>query len=508
MLNLQSLRSANRPNFNKALCTCFVAIFVSFLALFALSAAYYEHAYADNSASSSTAKWKTKNSNVYCKVNGKTQKGGIKTIDGKKYLFSKSGKQLTSWHKIGKNYYYFKPKTKADGYMVTAKVINGIKLDKDGRAVLNSEARKELNILTRATKLVEKQTRATWSEKKKLRKIFNLLRDTYNECAIRPFSSKYGWYRRFALDILVNKTGSCHSYASAYAYIANAIGVKSCKIVSSGGHSWTELNGHVYDAEWARHSKIDLFDIPYSRSGKGGVQGYGAARFYIVTVAPNSKQFKSNTRRSYFNNPAKKSSGLVRKNGKLYFAQNGKTVKSQWMTLNGSKYYFKSNGVAATGPSKIKGKYYVFSSTGKLFDGSKARTVSYKGDKYQVTKTGAAKSGWDKRNKHRFAKNGKMFKGDSIVGEKFYAFSSKGIYNKSRTKQLRNLARIDTDAAPLLAKLGNPKKRTYMNSCYVMNDANGNPMNGKDGIIKYKNFTIYTFKADNGVEYYRGAESK
>lgn len=507
MANGEFLSLNHLTKINRAIGVCMAAILIAFACAVTASTVISESAYAETATNNQTVKWVTKNSNIYCKVNGKTQKGGIKTIDGKKYLFSKNGKQLTSWHKIGKSYFYFKPKTKADGFMVTSKVINGIKLDKNGRAVLNSEARKELNILTRATKLVEKHTRAAWSEKKKLRKIFNLLRDTYNECAIRPFSSKYGWYRRFALDILVNKTGSCHSYASAYAYIANAIGVKNCKIVSSGGHSWTELNGNVYDAEWSRHQRINLFDIPYSRSGKGGVQAYGACRYYIVTVAPNARQFKTNTRRSYFNNPARTTSGLVKKKGKRYFVQNGKTLKSQWMTWKGATYYFKGNGVAATGPAKVKGKRYMFSAIGKLFKGSKTRIVSYKGSKYQVSKDGRAKSGWDKAKKHRFAKDGKMYTGDCIIGGKFYAFSAKGLYNKERTSQLQGLARLDSDAAPLLAMLGKPKKSFYEISCNVLYDANGKPLNGLDGILKYANFTVYTFKGDNGIEYFRGADA-
>lgn len=487
--------------------TLFVALVLAFVAASALNIYISDDAYSDTPSKPQTVKWVTKNSNIYCKVDGKTQKGGIKTIDGKKYLFGKSGKQLTSWHKIGRNYYYFVPKTKDAGFMVTSKVVNGIKLGKDGRAKLNSEARKELNILTRATKLVEKRTRAAWSEKKKLRKLFNLLRDTYNEIATRPFSSRYGWYRPFALDILVKKTGSCDSYACAYAYIANAIGVKRCKIVSSGGHSWTELNGRVYDVEWSKHSKIDLFDIPYSRSGKGGIQAYGACRFYIVTVAPNVKQFKTGTKRSYRNVSSSTSTGLIKKSGKLYYIQNGKKVRNKWVTVKGSTYYFKGNGVAVTGPAKIKSKRYVFNASGKLFKGSKTRIVIYKGDKYQVTKAGLAKSGWDKGKKHRFATNGKMYTGDCVISDKFYAFSSKGVFNKARTSQLQAAAKIDTDATSLLALLGKPKKSYYATSCYVMNDESGKPMNGLDGILKYANLTVYTFKADNGIEYFRGVDA-
>lgn len=471
------------------------------------SSAIAERAYAATDDQAPTIKWVVKSSNVYCKVNGATQKGGIKTINGKKYLFDKKGKQQTGWHKIGKYYYYFTPKTKAKGAMVTKKVVNGIRLDAKGRAQLNDTARAELNVLVRATAFVEKYTKATWTEKKKLRVCYNVLRDRYPERSLRGFSARAGWHRTFALDILQKGAGDCNSYGAAFAYIANAIGCKNCKVIASGGHGWAEVNGKVYDPEWAKHCKVDLFAFSYSNSGRWGTPGYSRARKYVVTIAPRTKAFGGKSSPSAGKSFGGKV-GLVTNKGKRYFIMAGKAVTNSWETWNGSQYYFKKDGVAATGPTKIKGTWYVFDAKGRLLTGKKTCVVTVAGLKYRVTKDGKAKSGWDANKTHRYAENGKMYTGIVVIGEKFFAFGANGTYNSRKTQQLQSCAVMDADAAPLLALLGTPLKTSYEASCRVMTDNQGNQMSGLDGRLVYDGFTVYTFKASNGIEYYSGALSR
>ncbi|MEY8460161.1 hypothetical protein AALA69_03415 [Eggerthellaceae bacterium 24-137] len=453
-----------------------------------------------------TIQWIQKSSHFYCKVDGVKQKDGLKKIGNESYLFDKKGRQLTGWHKVGKSYRYFTAANKAKGSMVAGKVVNGVKLDKQGRAVLNSQSRAELKVLVKATEFVKSHTRPAWSQKKKLRTCYNLLKNKYSERAYRGFSSKTGWQRAFALDIFDRKSGSCHSYAAAFAYIASAIGCKSCKVVSSGGHSWAEVNGKVYDPEWAKHCRTDLFAYPYSKSGRGGTPRYQSARKYVVTIAPRTTAFggKSSSTRSATTGAQR----IMKVDGKLHCFRDGKTVTKQWVTSGGATYYFQKDGTAATGPVKIGGTRYVFSAKGKLLVGTKTRVVSVSGVKYRVTKAGKAKSGWDSGKQHYYAANGRMATGTTVINEKLTAFTAKGRYNAEKTKQLRAVARIDADAAPLLKLLGTPQKRTYSASCYQMTDADGNALLGDDGRLVYPTFTVFTFKAENGIEYYRGAEAR
>ena len=41
--------------------------------------------------------------------------------------------------------------------------------------------------------------------------------------------------------------GDCVSYAAAFAYLANAVGMKKVYVICSGGHGWAEIGGKVYD---------------------------------------------------------------------------------------------------------------------------------------------------------------------------------------------------------------------------------------------------------------------
>ncbi len=477
----------------------------SLLALTLLLLADPLPAYAD-ATDKPTVRWTQKSSHFYCKVDGVKQKGGLKVIGNKSYLFDKKGRQLTGWHKVGKSYRYFTVANKAKGSMVTGKVVNGVKLDRQGRAVLNSQSKAELKVLVKATQFVESHTRPAWSQKKKLRTCYNLLKNKYSERSYRRFSPKSGWQRAYALDIFTKKSGDCDSYGSAFAYIANAIGCKNCKVVSSGGHTWAEVNGKVYDPEWAKHCRTNLFAYPYSKSGRGGTPNYRNARKYIVTIAPRTKAFGGKS-----SGTASAAAGVprvVKVDGKLYCVQGGKTLAKRWVTVNGGTYYFQKDGTAATGPAKIGGTWYVFGAKGKLLVSTKTRVVSVNGEKYRVTKSGKAKSGWDSSKAHHFAKNGRMETDVTVINEKLYAFTAKGRYDTAKTKRLRAAARIDADAAPLLKLLGSPQKRTYSASCYQMTDSNGHSLLGDDGRLTYPHFTVFTFKAENGVEYYRGVEER
>ena len=75
------------------------------------------------------------------------------------------------------------------------------------------------------------------------------------------------WPELYANDMFVDGAGNCFSYASAFAYMAKAIGYENVYCCSSGGHGWAEINGLVYDPEWSRHSnKSTYFGISYNAS--------------------------------------------------------------------------------------------------------------------------------------------------------------------------------------------------------------------------------------------------
>ena len=166
--------------------------------------------------------------------------------------------------------------------------------------------------------------------------------------------------------------------------------------------------------------------------------------------------------------------GLVEKNGKYYFYYKGKKIKNKWKTIRidgkAYKYYFGKNGAAYAGKvitsygyklgetlavKKISGKSYGFNAAGQRVKGIQ---VSY----------------------------------DTSSGNlKFYAFSSKGVLNKTKTAKLRKAAKRGADWAALKKLLGKPAASEYAEGCNE---------EGLDGIQTYKNFTVTTHKYPDGRE--------
>ncbi len=453
-------------------------ILMAALASLTLLLAAPDHAFAA-SGSGDKVVWTQKGGKFYCKIDGKRQVGKIVTINKKKYLFDKNGAQQTGWRKVGKSYYYFKPGKKSAGYMVENKVVNGVRLLPTGKALLNSETRKEMVALREAQDFLDKYTKPAWSKSKKLSKSFRVLVKNYSERLWHQYSHSKGWARREALDLFQKKSGPCYAYGAAFAYIASAIGYKKCVAVSSGAHGWAEINGKVYDPEWTKHQSRWLYGISESQRGEPGILGYFSNGFYKVTINPQSKEIGGT-----------------------------KSAKSKWVTINGNKYYFKSNGKMATGSTKIKGKWYVFKSNGKLALGKTTHIVTVNGSKYQVSKSGRAKAGWNSKKTRYYNKKGQMLTGDSVVGEKFLAFSSSGVYNSARTAKLRSASVLEKDASKLIALLGTPKKTSYSKSCNQVKDEAGNWMEGDDGILEYANFCVYTFRGTDGIVRFMGVSSK
>ena len=188
---------------------------------------------------------------------------------------------------------------------------------------------------------------------------------------------------------------------------------------------------------------------------------------------------------------------LKKENGVYHCYENGTLVKKAWRTIEQKKYYFKADGAAATLSYKIGSKYYVFDKNGQLFQPAKKKVVTIGKVKYQVNPQGTAAKGWAKDKKYYFDKTGKRLAGTQVISGKFYAFSSTGVYSKSKTKKLQKAAKYEKDISALKKLIGNPQKKKYYSSCYG---------DGKDGVWTYKNFKVYTFKPKRGKEIYMGVE--
>ncbi len=107
------------------------------------------------------------------------------------------------------------------------------------------------------------------------------------------------------------------------------------------------------------------------------------------------------------------------------------------------------------------------------------------------------RSGWTENNKYYFYENGEPASGIVVIGKKFYCFNQDGKYLVKKTDKIRKAAKYKKPFANLKKIIGQPDKSKYYASCYG---------NGKDGVLSYDNFTVYTFKPKKGKEIFMGAE--
>lgn len=157
-------------------------------------------------------------------------------------------------------------------------------------------------------------------------------------------------------------------------------------------------------------------------------------------------------------------SGLKKENGKYYYYYKGKKLKNRWKSTKSGKYYFSKTGAAYAGKD-------------------------YYGEEKFAIKTIDGKQ-------YGFGKDAKMLKGTQVgyssSGYKFYVFSSKGVYNKTKSAKLNKAAKYGKSWSTLRKLLGKPSKSKTVDGCY----GDG----GQDYIYYYKNFTVSTHKAPGASE--------
>ena len=245
------------------------------------------HSGKGQASSSSSGTWKTiKGRHYYYNARGKKIKGKVK-IGSRYYFFDKNGIQRYGWKKIKNDYYFFRISTGTTGaYMLTSTTINGIALDASGRASKSGSNLRKLKLMTEANKIVEKISRPGMNKMQRLRASFDYVKKQYTYYCWREFRNTQDWEKDFAEDMFFRGgRGDCVSYAAAFAYLANAVGMKKVYVICSGGHGWAEIGGKVYDPDWALVSSVDsYFAMSYDLSGVNGRPMYRGNRLYVKKI--------------------------------------------------------------------------------------------------------------------------------------------------------------------------------------------------------------------------------
>ena len=212
---------------------------------------------------------------------------GWRYISGKwYYLDPTNGDMKTGWLKDGETWYYLNASgamlantvagDKKSGYywvtrngsldysVRTAKTVNGVDW-----LVLNGKAKMATTesdkTLFRAFKTLEKCTNDSMTDAEKLEAAWKYIKTSYVERSPRvPHYRGLDWPVVYANDIFVRGYGNCMSFASAYAYMAKAIGYDNCYACNSGGHAWAEIEGLIYDPEQSmNHNDYTYYGMSY-----------------------------------------------------------------------------------------------------------------------------------------------------------------------------------------------------------------------------------------------------
>ena len=186
----------------------------------------------------------------YYSNTGKKLVSGEYEIKGSYYYFSKNGIRQYGWVKVGSNYRLYDRLT---GKRVTNTTADGIKINKNGNAVLDDWARNKISVMQKARKVLKSITNVSDSMETKRLKAFNwIISLPYNQYRLlRPIYRQQGWEMTFANDIFDNGQGCCVSQSAALAFLFREIGYTDVYVCHDTGHSWVTIGNILYDTVFA-----------------------------------------------------------------------------------------------------------------------------------------------------------------------------------------------------------------------------------------------------------------
>ena len=221
---------------------------------------------------------------------------GLHTIGGRQYYFDSKGRQQTGWIKINGSYYFFKQSPKKDGCMAKNTRVNGIRLNKSGKAVLTNANKDYVACLARANQRVLAITNLGMSKSRKLRACY----DWASACRFavtekfrttgRWDVTRKKWVKDRNVIYPVNyanmrfvslKTYNCYAENCGFAMLAVALGYKNVYAYGSIGHGWAVIGGRYYDPQQGV-ARGDM-DRYYSMDTKKLGPAYGIWSYTPVT---------------------------------------------------------------------------------------------------------------------------------------------------------------------------------------------------------------------------------
>ena len=174
------------------------------------------------------------------------------------YMFSKYGNMIKRDITIHKVRYYIA----SNGHILAWK--KGGKYYTAMGKRMNSTKAVEFRAYQNARKVVARITTSDMTDAEKLQRCFVWMQSNGFATQGRLSSGGKFWYAFNANQLFMRRRGNCIPYACAMAYMAKVIGYKEVYICSRGTkqqsfHTWTEINGLVYDSYFANRRDADKY---------------------------------------------------------------------------------------------------------------------------------------------------------------------------------------------------------------------------------------------------------
>ncbi len=209
-----------------------------------------------SSMPTSAHSWKLSGKNAFCAVCGAKPNGTAK-IGKDTFCFAKGVMQF-GWCKVKNAYYFFHRTT---GKLVANKTVDGIRLDKTGKAPGDDYSKEKIKTFIKAKNIIASVTKPSDTPEQKREKAFRwVMKFPYAQYRLvgESIENTPGFEMLFANDIFERGSGCCGSTAFAFAFLAVECGCKRVCVaddgVSTAGHAWVTMEGNnnVYDVVFAK----------------------------------------------------------------------------------------------------------------------------------------------------------------------------------------------------------------------------------------------------------------
>lgn len=157
-------------------------------------------------------------------------------------------------------------------YRKNSKAVKDCRYRAPNSKKLSSGQRSDLRAYQRARRIVNGITNSHMSKSEKLKVCYKWLIRSNGYGGWRRLSDGGNyWYAINANDLFDHRRGDCISYACAMAYMAKVIGYNNVNVCSrdtraGNHHTWTEINGRVYDSYFGKRRGIKkYYGISYKK---------------------------------------------------------------------------------------------------------------------------------------------------------------------------------------------------------------------------------------------------